>query len=359
MKIAIDISQVAYPGGVANYTKLLVEHLLIVDKLNQYILFAGAARRRQEIRNFLQKLDGNFTAHIFPIPPKISSLIWNDLHILALEKLIGKIDVFHSSDWAQPPSKAYNVTTVHDLTPIKFPESTHPGVVKTHTKRLQLVKDECDQIIVPSQATKTDLIQSLGFPQEIITVIPEAPNPNIKTSPLSRIEATKKKYRIHGPYLLTVGTNPRKNLNNIFLAFEKYSRENEIKLVQVGSTKSTPSTPKGVIQTGFISDNELTDLYSGSEALVYPSLYEGFGLPILEAFVTGTPVITSNTSSMSEIAADAAILVNPNSVEEIKDAMGQAIAQRATLVSKGTEQLKKYSWDNTAKMTIQIYNKAK
>jgi len=128
MKIAIDVSAVVYGTGVSVYTKQLIKNLFCIDEKNQYILFGGTLRRKSDILNTFPQ------AKIFPLPPRFADFVWNKMHIFPIEKLIGDIDVFHSSDWTQPPSKAFSVTTVHDLIPVKFPSIINSGIVKTHNE---------------------------------------------------------------------------------------------------------------------------------------------------------------------------------------------------------------------------------
>ncbi|KKU70327.1 MAG: Glycosyl transferase group 1, partial [Candidatus Woesebacteria bacterium GW2011_GWD1_47_21] len=173
MKIGIDISSVIYGTGVSHYTEKLVENLLTIDKDNRYKLFGGSLRRMGELDSFVGSLSGSFESKILPIPPTLADLIWNRLHLLPIEKLIGAVDVFHSSDWTQPPAKAFKVTTIHDLAPIRFPKLTHPKIYAAHKKRLEWVKKEADRIIVPSEATKKEM-ESYGFDTGNVRVIPEA-----------------------------------------------------------------------------------------------------------------------------------------------------------------------------------------
>ena len=309
MRISIDISQIVYNTGVSTYTTNLVENLLKIDSENEYVLFAGSLRRKSDIlKKFPQ-------AKVFPIPPTAADLLWNRIHKLPIEKLIGNIDVFHSSDWAEPPSKAFKVTTIHDLGPILyprlFPTDFIRNIVKTHRRKLHWVKEETDRIIAPSNSTKSDLIK-LGFDANKIRVIPEAPNNIFKPASAPDIEKLKRKYRISGKYLLAVGMNVRKNTENIIRAFELARAGRDLKLVFIGLPKYVDiKETRNIRIAGQVSGEELPVFYSGSEALVYPSLYEGFGLPILEAFACGTPVVTSNVSSMPEVAGGAAVLVDP------------------------------------------------
>jgi len=164
MKIGIDISQIVYEGtGVANYTKNLVESLLKIDKKNEYIFFFASLRKKPPKLPHVRS---------FKIPPTILEFLWNRLHICPIEWFIGKVDVFFSSDWTQPPTiRAKKVTTIHDLSPWKYPETFHPKIVKVHQRRVKWVKKECDAIICDSQATKKDVIEILRIPEGKLKVI--------------------------------------------------------------------------------------------------------------------------------------------------------------------------------------------
>ncbi len=357
MKIAIDISQTVYGTGVSTYTKNLVENLLKVDKKNEYILFGGTLRRRKELKSILGSFKGNFQSRIFSIPPTASHFIWNRLHILPVEKFIGKIDILHSSDWSQPPSNAFKVTTVHDLVPIKYPKLSHPKIVSNQNSRFNHIINEVDRIIVPSKATAEDA-EKLGISTEKLRVIPEAVDPIFKPSKKSEIEAVKRKYRISGKYVLSVGVNSRKNTERIIEAFEKINGEINIKLVIVGRPLSKVHEPRGVYFLGHVPGEVLPSLYSGAEALVYPSLYEGFGLPILEAFSCKLPVVTSNYGSMAEVADKAAVLVDPYDVTSIFEGVMKAMSGKDEYIRKGLKRAKDFSWRKTAEKTLSVYSES-
>ena len=357
MKIGIDISPVIYGTGVSHYTEKLVENLLKIDKDNSYTLFGGSLRRSGELNSFVSSLSGAFERKIFPIPPTLADLIWNRLHVFNIERLTGEIDVFHSSDWTQPPSRAFKVTTIHDLAPIRFPKLTHPKIHSAHTKRLEWVKKEADRIIVPSEATKKDM-ESYGFKTEKVRVIPEASV--VKPVSPHDVARIKRKYNITGKYLLSIGTNPRKNIGRIIKAFDLASAGEDLKLVVIATPRFEVGERRGLrIIADKLSQKELAAFYTGAEVLVYPSLYEGFGLPILDSFACGVPVVTSNLSSMPEVAGRAAILVDPYEVESIAEGIRKALRGKIGLVKKGFRQVKKYSWEKTAKMTLDVYSEAK
>jgi glycosyltransferase involved in cell wall biosynthesis len=273
---------------------------------------------------------------------------------LPIEKLIGRVDVFHSSDWTQPPTRAFKVTTVHDLIPLKFPKLVHPQIVAVHQRRLVWVKREVDRVIVPSTQTKEDLV-NFGVPGDKIRLIGEAP---VSVRPSSdKITAVKQKYRLgHTKYLLAVGVNPLKNTARIIKAFYLAGGGEKLKLVVAGRPVNIKvGEQRGVRLIGPVPDGELAALYAGAEALVYPSLAEGFGLPILDAFACGTPVVTSNLEPMKETAGDAAILVNPYQTNTIAEGMVKALRGKKGWVDKGLKRVKDFSWTRAAQETQEVY----
>ena len=321
MKIGIDISQLAYPGtGIATYTKNLIANLKAVDQRNEYIFFGSSLRRPQP--------------GFWRFPPTLLDILWNQLHIMPVEKLIGKVDVFHSSDWIQPPTTAKKVTTIHDLVVYLYPESSHPRIIATQKRRLEWVKKECDLVIAVSQSTKKDIVEILKIPEEKIRVIYEATNPMFKP--------VRKKVK---PYVLGMGElNSRKNIERLKAAF-KSLRLKDVELKIVGSA-----------ELGYVSLENLVELYSNALCFVYPSLYEGFGLPVLEAFACGCPVITSNVSSLPEVGGNAAIYVNPLNVDDIAEKIKHVLSlNRERLAKEGFAQVAKFSWQKTAQETVKVY----
>lgn len=316
MKVGIDISQTVFLGtGVAVYTQNLILNLLRIDKKNNYVFFGSSLRQHRK--------------GFWPIPPTILEILWNQFHVFPVENFIGNIDVFHSSDWTQPPTKAKKVTTIHDLVVYKYPESLHPQIVAVQRRRLEWVKKECDLIIAVSQNTKKDIIEILKIPEEKIKVIYEAANPIFRPV----IKKTK-------PYVLGMGApNSRKNIEKLKAAVRGLNLESiELKIVNN------------------VSMENLVELYSNALCFVYPSLYEGFGIPILEAFNCGCPVITSNISSMPEVGGDAAVYADPLNINDLADKIKFVLkTDREKFAKKGFAQAKKFSWEKTAKETIKAY----
>ncbi len=354
MRIGIDISQVPYGTGVSYYTKELVRSLLEVDSENEYLLFGGYLRRRKDLTGFASSLSGRFTTKFFPFPPTIANLVWNRLHFLRIEKFTGALDVYHSSDWAQAPSDAFKITTIHDLAPFKFPRLTPKKIISAHSLRLKRVVEEVDRVIVPSQATKNDLVE-LGMMERKIRVIYEAAGKAFGRQGETKIAEAKKRYKLRD-YIISVGVGGRKNTDRLIEAFERAKAGKDLTLVLIGAKEVRER--RGVRQLGRVDDNQLAVLLSGAKALAFPSLYEGFGLPILQAFACGTPVVTSNVSSMPEIAGGAAILVNPYSVSSISEGLKKALSGPKALIKKGLERANDFSWERAAISTINVYKES-
>ena len=374
MKIGIDISQIVYGTGSSKYTENLVSTLLKVDHTNQYVLFGSALRQKKKLDEFKRNLEEykNVEFKFYSFPPRVFEVIWNALHILPIDKFIGKVDVFHSSDWLQPPiksSETKKVTTVHDMVVYLFPSSIHPRILSNQKKRLKQVKKEVNLILADSHSTKEDVIKFLQIPEEKIFVVHLAAAYKFKPEQDDRIEEVLQKYKIKKPYILSVATQePRKNIQKLLDVFEtlsqpqKFGKQN-LQLVLTGKFGWGEGlrSAENVIWTDYVPDEDLIALYSGCRVFVYPSLYEGFGLPVLEAMACGAPVITSKNSSMAEIARDTAILVDPRSEGQLKKAIEMVLDLKLEsyqkMVNASLTRARQFSWSKTAKETLKLYRK--
>ena len=364
MKIGIDISQIVYQTGVSRYTEQLVKHLVANNQDDHYHLFGGSLRQKQILWTFINELKGpRVHGSVKSLSPLMADVIWNRLGIVSPDNWLPGLDVFHSSNWAIPPTRAKLVTTVHDLTFLKYRSSHTSYSIAAHSRQLRRAKKYASLIIANSLATKNDLVEE-GISPEKIRVTYLAPAKVFKPiTNLEKLAKMRNKYGLKKPYLLSVGTQePRKNLKRLIQSFSQLSSVYpKLNLVIVGKfgwgERITPV--KGVKLLGFIPDEDLSCLYSDAKMFIYPSLYEGFGLPILEAMACGCPVITSNVSSMPELGGDAAIYVNPRSITEITKAIKQLIkadfSKHKTLMDLGINQAKNFSWDKTARQTLAVY----
>jgi glycosyltransferase involved in cell wall biosynthesis len=355
MKVAIDVSPIIYGTGVSNYRHNLVKNLIKFVPDNEYLLYGGSLRRFTELEERIKSYGSSLTK-VFPIPPRFADILWNKLHILPIEKLIGECDLIHTSDWSEPPSKVNKVTTIHDLVPLVLPKFTPKIIVETHKQRLNWVEKESRIIIAPSIATKDDMIK-LGFDEAKIRVIYEAPN--FTKASESSVAAVKRKYSIHDEYIIMIGTNPRKNIERSINAYHLAKHGKNIKLLIVGEKKGLKiSDERGVRFLGFVPTEDLSPLLTGSKLLLFPSLYEGFGVPILEGYLCEVPVVTSNISSMPEAAGGASILVDPYDTNSIADGIEEALSKPKTLISKGLKVASSYSWQTNAIETAKVYKEA-
>lgn len=374
MKIAIDISQIAYRGtGVSNYTRELVLNLINMDAVNDYILFAVTLANRKIYQDFFENQlisKPNVNLKFIPLPEKIANPLWNSWHIIRLEKFIDRVDIYHSSDWIQIPSLAKKVTTVHDLVVFRYPQTLDSYIVHTQRKRMHWVKSECDLIIADSLSTRQDLRSFLKIDERKIEVVYPGVREVFRKTLNKNAAKILEKFGINNDYIISVGKRePRKNLKLTVLAFSRFLKQlsrSRIKsrpdLVIVGKwgwgEKISGSEHIRVIDS--IDDNDLARLYSQAQFLLYPSLYEGFGLPVLEAMECGCPVICSNRGSLKEVGGSAALFVNPESLGDLVEKISNLYLNkklRSELITKGKKQAAKFSWKKSAERIIELYQR--
>lgn len=331
MKVGLDISQIIHPGGVANYTRNLAQELQKNPGLDMVFFFSALRKSyRGELKNVKK----------FRLPPTLFEVLFNRIRNVGIEKFLGSLDILHSSDWVQPPTKAKKVTTYHDVIPLLYPQWSHPKIVAVNKTRIRLVESEVDKVIAVSNSTKEDLLRVSNLKPENITVIYEGVSENFIPATEEQKTEFKKKHNLPENFILaTGGVGERKNLKRIKQAAGDYNLIISFEDI-------------------IVSDEELPLLYSSADLLVYTTLYEGFGLPILESMACGTPVITSNVSSMPEIAGSAAILVNPEKPDDIKNKIKEVLSDKELqkeLIEKGLKRSKEFTWKKAAAQTTQIY----
>lgn len=332
IQVGMDISQLAHQGGVAGYIENITRELNKIDDLEMVYFYSSL---RKQYKGNLKNVKS------YSMPPTLFELLFNKWRNVSIEKFIGPVDIFHSSDWTQPPTKAKKVTTYHDVVPLKYPEWSHPKIVAVHKRRLQLVEQEIDMVIAVSESTKRDLLEISTIPKDKITVIYEGVEERFKPQSENAIKDFRQKYNLPEKFILAIGgVGERRNLKRVK---EATGKDN---LVIAGET------------IPWVSSDELPLLYCSAEVLLYPSFYEGFGLPILEAMACGVPVITSNVSSMPEVGGDAALYVDPFKVEDIKEKLDQLLRYeqlKKEMVKKGFERVRQFSWKKAAKETMRVY----
>lgn len=300
-------------------------------------------------------------------------LLWENWILPQLARR-DEVDILHVPAFAPPFCKPCPlVVTVHDIAGKLFKNQIGPFSAIYWGKWLPHVVKQADRIIADSKHTKKDLVEHLRMREEKIRVVyPSGHEGFLSTVPAAQIAEIKKRLNLKGPYFIFVGTmEPRKNLGRILDAFKIFqSSQQEFQLILVGSkafahgqyieslAREHDLASGSVIAPGFLERDVLNALYCGAYGLLFPSLYEGFGIPILEAMASGCPVLTSMITSTPEVAGDAAILVDPYSVEAIAHAMTELADNellRSNLRQKGFEQIQKFSWKKTAREVIDVY----
>lgn len=352
MKIGIDISQIVYEGtGVGRFVHGLTNSILEFDTVNKWTFFFSSLRQnlKPQIKNAVKK-----KGHIlleYKLPPSALSFLWNTLHRMKVEKLVGKQDWFITSDWTEPPSHMKKATIIHDLAYLKYPETVHGTILKTQRQRMSWIKKESSIIFADSETTKRDGIQLCGLDEKKIFV--NYPGVQFPESLAVEITRTHNRFGIRKPFILTVGKiEPRKNLKRLIDAFIQINNPS-IDLVIVGhqgwdkETSKKQSQSKNIKFLSYITDTELSALYSSCLFFIYPSLYEGFGYPIVEAMKCGAAVATSDSSSMREIGQDCAYLFDPKNTDELGLSMRKLIEDvdlRNKLKKQGIMRSRDFSW---------------
>jgi len=385
MRIGIDCRTILNPekgegAGIGHYTYQLVRHLLKVDKKNDYFLFFDRTVQERRLRKFSQP---NVRIKFFPFIQYAKFMPGGYSHLL-VSAFLGryKLDIFHSPTLSLPQSyHAPAVVTAHDLTVYKFPE-LYTSKQQSHLKITipQAVK-QAKKIIAVSYSTKKDLKEIFGLGDEKIKVIYHGLDKRFfKKSTPAMIKKIKTKFNIKNDYLLFLGTlESRKNIFRIIEAYERLRERisnsqfsiSNCQLVLAGAPGwnfkeiekriAISKYKNDIILPGYIEADDLDPLFEEAKIFVFPTLYEGFGLPVIEAMANGIPVITSNVSSLPEIAGENAILVDPLNVAEITQAMFDLLTkpeiwQRYSQLGK--EKAKEFDWQRTAAETIRVYQEA-
>ncbi|MBU0619013.1 glycosyltransferase family 4 protein [Patescibacteria group bacterium] len=359
MRIGIDVSMLVYAGsGVASYTFNLVKGLLQIDNQNQYCLFYSSLRRPKNFYYLDELKQLGAKVYSYRLPPTLLRLLWNRWHLLPVEWLIGKVDIWHSSDYLRPPllSGTQAVTTLHDLTWQIFPEYHTQDVIIAHQKKMAKTLTYNDMILADSEQTKADFIQHYPQAKNKIILAPLGVDELFfKKWPDKAIGKALEKYAIKPPYLLYVGAiEPRKNIDILIKAFNLViKKQPELSLVlagragwkneQVFAAVTRLNLKDKVKFIGFVEDRDLPLVYQGAKLFVYPSSYEGFGLPPLESLAAGTPVVAYNCPSL------------PGSNKKIINAQVLATNILKQLVNNKVEPIKILNWQQVAQKTLAVY----
>lgn len=374
-RIGIDVtSALTQGGGIGRYTRELINAVATQDPNNAYRLFSARPPERLPVADPLPAGD-NIRHKPAPLNEKWLYRVWYRLRWpVPVQWVTGSLDLFHSPDFVLPPvaGNVPTLLTVHDLSFAHYPEVYTPTLVNYLNKVVPWSVERATHILADSYATKLDLIRLWRVAEQKITVLYSGVD--MRFRPIldhARLTAVRQKYGLgSAPYLLTVGTvQPRKNYQMLIRAFAPIARQQAHNLVIVGgkgwlyddilAEVAAQGLQGRVIFTGFANDGDLPALYSGATLFVFPSLYEGFGLPLLEAMACGVPVITSNASCLPEVAEGAAVTLSPHKTAVWTEAMQALLddpVQRAQLVTAGYTQARRFTWEKAARKLLNVYH---
>ncbi len=371
MTIAFDVSYIQKrSAGYVRAANELLQSLLELDKKNQYILHGWS--NSLDVRRVRQFENERVRLSIARIPGGLKRFYWNTLRVPRLESYTGPFDVFHSTDPLLPPTKSHKtIITIHDLSYKRFPQFLERHVVQWD-KYISRSTKMTAAIIVPSLQTKKDVVEYFNVDERKIHIV-RFPISSLfaQQQNAESVVAVKKKFSLEFSFALFVGRfEPRKNIVGIIKAYELFrqTKYSELNLVLVGQKgwkyqeifDAINRSPfrSNIHHLESVADSELASLYQVAKFFVYPSLYEGYGFPVLEAMASGIPVITSKSSSLEEIAGNAALLVNPENTDELAKAMqtmDNDESKRQEFSRRGIEKARKISSKSAAEQVLSLY----
>ena len=364
MRIGIDARKL-HDFGIGTYIRNLLRELAGIDSQSEYVLFT-----KPEDIGVAQSLGENFRA----VATRSGAYSFAEQISIPLAVKRERLDLFHATHYVLPaltPSKT--VVTIHDCIHLMFPEYLGHRLGYAYARAsLYTAAHKSDRIVTVSEQSKRDILRFFKVPPQKIVVTPNAIDDRFKLPPSEEhVVQTRERYQLSHSYLLYVGNiKPHKNLERLIEAFHLVRSEgrSELELVIIGDEISKLQSLRRAVHKydihryvrflGYVPDKTLAVLYRLASVFVFPSLYEGFGLPPLEAMASGTPVVTSNVSSLPEVAGDAAVLVDPYSAEAIAAGILSVLRSthlREELRQRGLRRVEEYSWNRSVRRLRQVY----
>lgn len=387
MRIAIDYTPAVHQrAGIGRYTRGLVEGLarLQADTAQRALgTYAGfhdytlLVLGKSGAHFTPSKLPANFKLRYAPISDRWATVLWYRLNLpLPVDLFTGPADLFHGPSFTLPPSFSPSLLTVHDLSFLRYPQGAHPALLAWLTKAVPRSLRRARHVLADSQSTRADLIELMNIPSQRITVIGAGVEkrfqPVADPETLTRVRA---QYQLPERFILSVSTlEPRKNYTGLIAAFNQLSAAGapsplaDLHLVIAGGkgwlyddifarAEASPARER-IHFAGFVNDEDLPALYSLATLFAFPSHYEGFGIPVLEAMACGVPVVCANNSSLPEIAGNAALLVEATDIDALAGAMHTLLTDsslREELVKQGFDQAGSFTWEAAARRLLKVY----
>lgn len=377
MRIGVDYGAALWQGaGIGRYTRGLIEALLRIDREDRYVLLypRGLPGRPAPFLGQLRQLRAD-NPHVrlcpLPLSDRWLAILWQRLRLpLPVEAVCGRVDLFFSPDFVLPPQlTGRRVVVVHDLAFLVHPECAVPSLEWYLQGAVPRAIARADLVLADSESCRHDLIHLLNVDPARVEVLYSGVEPAFH--PLQeqdQLDTVRARYGLPERFLLTVGTiEPRKNLPRLFEALARIPQDLRLPVVVVGKQgwlheDSFAAVEKQGLQSwvhflGFVPQQDVPALYNLALALTYPSLYEGFGLPPLEAMACGTPVLTSDVASLPEVVGKAAILVDPKDVDSIAEGLQRLLADaalRAELRAAGLIRAREFTWERAARRLLEL-----
>lgn len=367
MRIGIDIRSLieTHPSGVSHYTRELLQHLPLIGGGHEFRLFCNSAA---EVPGWLTTLIARYPQYHLVhrrMPNKLFNLMQWAMGLPAVDRLAGTVDVFLMPNiiFAGISRMTPLVITAHDAS------FTYPGFYQLRSRWWHRVVNpgrwyrRADHILAVSESTRRDLVMHFGIPEQKVSVVHLGVDmARFQSVAATQIEQVRSSFRLDRPYVLFMGTvMDRKNIDTILQAWRALTGPGDggYDLVLAGYIQEARLIPDDdrIRALGYIPEPLKPALYAGATAFVYPSFFEGFGLPVLEAMASGVPVITSAATSLGEVSGDAALLVNPYRADELADALRVVLrdqALRDMLIRRGRERASLFSWERTARETLAV-----
>ena len=364
MRIAIDVRKL-HDYGIGTYVRNLVYWLSKLDDANRYVLLC-----RRDDADFVRSLGPRFE----PLPQQAGNYTVRELLSvpLALERV--GVDLFNAPHYVVSPfTRCPFVVTIHDCIHLRFPQYLPNRMAHTYARSMMRSSARRSRrVLTVSQASRQDIVHYLHVDPGKVEVIYNALDERLTTPPTDvELARVRDRYQLDAPFILYTGNiKPHKNVDRLIEAYAILRRQGvtEAKLLIIGDEVSKYPNLRRLVHRhqlhphvrffGFVSDEMLGILYRLATVFVFPSLYEGFGLPPLEAMAAGTPVIASNVSSLPEVVGDAALLIDPRDAQAIADAMARVIREpdlRADLIARGHERVHAFSWERSVARVRDVY----
>jgi glycosyltransferase involved in cell wall biosynthesis len=364
MRVAIDARKL-HDFGIGTYIRNLLRHLARTDHSTEYVLLCGEADL-----GVAAQLGPNFRAVLEPSP---NYSLREQVHVPWVLRR-ERPDVYHAPHYVLPAGvRCPSVVTIHDCIHLMFPQYLPNRLAYAYARaQMWSAARRSDCILTVSEASKRDILHLFNVPPEKIVVVYNAIDSHFSVTPSEdAVARVRERYQLDHKFVLYVGNiKPHKNLVRLIEAFHELRRDEleDLKLLIIGDQISKlPSLRRAVHRhklhkqvrfLGYVADDQLAILYRLASVFVFPSLYEGFGLPPLEAMASGTPVVASNVSSLPEVVGDAAVLVNPYDVDAIVDGLRQVLTDpvlAADMSRKGIDRAREFSWERSVAKTWAVY----